>query len=326
MSGSSSAELVHSLRTMMLIRRFDETALELRLAGRIYGTVHPYVGQEAVAAGVCSVLRPDDKVVSNHRGHGHSIAKGTPVNRMMAELFGRVDGSCKGKGGSMHIADFGVGMLGANGIVGAGLPQAAGAALAFQMEHNDSVVICFFGEGATGEGVFHEALNISALWKLPVVFICENNGYSGSNPTSVGLGETHVSEFARAVRIPAEEVDGNDIQRVMAAAKAAVARARSGSGPTLLECMTYRWLVHNQRGVKVADTRSVSEVEQAKAEDPIARLRSTLMAEGAIAESTLFEMERSIEDELQAAIEFANESPFPSTEDALADVFADAKV
>src|ERR687887_2188353 len=172
-------QLIEMLRKMVLIRRFDELALELRLAGRIFGVVHPYIGQEAIAVGVCANLRPTDRITSTHRGHGHCIAKGADPRRMMAELFGRRDGYCKGKGGSMHIADFDIGMLGANGIVGAGMPIAAGAALAGQFDGNGKGAGCFFGDGATGEGPFHESLNISALMKLPVVWVCENNRYAG---------------------------------------------------------------------------------------------------------------------------------------------------
>src|SRR5258706_2191501 len=177
----STTELAGMLRTMIMIREFDLLAIELRKARRIHGALHPYVGEEAVAVGVCSALRPSDRITSTHRGHGHCIAKGADINRMMAELFGRVDGYCKGKGGSMHIADFAIGMLGANGIVGAGLPIACGAALAAQLEGAGQVAVCFFGDGATGEGEFHECLNIASLWKLPVVFVCENNQYGAGN-------------------------------------------------------------------------------------------------------------------------------------------------
>src|SRR5438105_971834 len=180
------AELVDMLRRMILIREFDQLAIELRKNRRIHGAVHPYVGQEAVAVGVCSALRVTDRVTSTHRGHGHCIAKGADIKRMMAELFGRVDGYCKGRGGSMHIADFAVGMLGANGIVGGGMPIASGAALAAQLEGRGDVAVCFFGDGATAEGEFHEALNISSLWKLPLVLVCENNQWQAGNPIDVG--------------------------------------------------------------------------------------------------------------------------------------------
>src|SRR5436305_12927483 len=193
---------VEMLRQMVLIRRFDELALELRLAGRIHGVVHPYIGQEAIAVGVCANLRPTDRITSNHRGHGHCIAKGADLGRMMAELFGRRDGYCKGKGGSMHIADFDVGMLGANGIVGAGLPITAGAGLAAQFEGQGGVAVGFFGDGATVEGPFHEALNIAALWKLPVVWVCENNSYAVETPVASALAADNVADLAAGYKMP----------------------------------------------------------------------------------------------------------------------------
>ena len=205
---------VELLRQMVLIRRFDELAMELRLADRIYGVVHPYVGQEAIAVGVCANLRPTDRIVSNHRGHGHCIAKGADIRRMMAELFGRRDGYCKGKGGSMHIADFDVGMLGANGIVGAGLPITAGAGLAAQLEGGDNVAVGFFGDGATGEGPFHESLNIASLWKLPIVWVCENNQYAVDTPVERGLAAHNVADLAAGYDMPGVIVDGNDVLAV----------------------------------------------------------------------------------------------------------------
>src|SRR5467141_2405448 len=237
-------QLVQMLRTMILIREFDERAIQLRLAGKIYGAVHPYVGQEAVAVGVCAHLSVTDRVTSTHRGHGHCIAKGADVRRMMAELFGRVDGYCKGKGGSMHIADFAVGMLGANGIVGGGMPIACGAALAAQLEGRGAVTVCFFGDGATGEGEFHETLNIASLWKLPLLFVCENNRYGAGNAVESVRPVTDISLHAPAYGIPGVSVDGNDVLAVRAAAREAVERARRGDGPTLLHCKTFRMLFH----------------------------------------------------------------------------------
>src|ERR1041385_3159309 len=194
---------------MIMIREFDERAIQLRLAGKIYGAVHPYVGQEAVAVGVCTPLAITDRVTSTHRGHGHCIAKGADIKRMMAELFGRVDGYCKGKGGSMHIADFDVGMLGANGIVGAGLPIAAGAAVAAQLEGSDAVAVGFFGDGATGEGPFHESLNIASLLKLPVVWVCENNQFAAETPVDSGLAARHIADLAAGYNMPGYTIDGN---------------------------------------------------------------------------------------------------------------------
>src|SRR6059036_2791021 len=204
-------DLVVILRQMIMIREFDLLAIELRKAKRIYGALHPYVGEEAVAVGVCAALRPTDRITSTHRGHGHCIAKGADINRMMAELFGRADGYCKGKGGSMHIADFAVGMLGANGIVGCGLPIACGAALAAQMENQGNVVVCFFGDGAAAEGEFHEALNIASVWKLPIVFVCENNQYAANNAVGVQHPSADIATHAVPFGIPGVIVDGNDV-------------------------------------------------------------------------------------------------------------------
>ena len=221
-------------RQMLLIRGFDELAIKLRTAGKIYGAVHPYVGEEAVAVGVCANLTTADRVTSTHRGHGHCIAKGADIRRMMAELFGRVDGYSKGKGGSMHIADFSVGMLGANGIVGGGLPMATGAALAAQLEGKGNVAVCFFGDGAVAEGEFHEALNISSVWKLPIVFVCENNQYAANNAIGVQQRVTDVAVHANSYGFPGFPIDGNDVLGVYQVAHEAVDRARRGEGPTLI--------------------------------------------------------------------------------------------
>src|SRR5215470_13225426 len=226
-------QIAAMLRSMVLIREFDELAIQLRVAGKIYGAVHPYVGQEAVAVGVCANLTPKDRVTSTHRGHGHCIAKGADIRRMMAELFGRVDGYCKGKGGSMHIADFAVGMLGANGIVGGGLPIACGAALACQLEDKGDVAVCFFGDGAAAEGEFHEALNIAAAWRLPIVFVCENNQYAANNAVAVQHPAIDIASHAAGYGMPGVIADGNDVLAVREAAGHAVARARGGDGPTL---------------------------------------------------------------------------------------------
>jgi acetoin:2,6-dichlorophenolindophenol oxidoreductase subunit alpha len=207
-------QAIEMYRQMLLIRQFEELALKLRADDKIYGVVHPYVGQEAIAVGVCANLRVTDRIVSNHRGHGHCIAKGADVNRMMAELYGRRDGYCKGKGGSMHIADFDVGMLGANGIVGAGLPITCGAGVAAQLEGSDAVAVGFFGDGATGEGPFHESLNIASLWKLPVIWVCENNQYAVETPVAAGLSATNVADLAAGYNMPGYVVDGTDVPAV----------------------------------------------------------------------------------------------------------------
>jgi pyruvate dehydrogenase E1 component alpha subunit len=310
------------LRKMILIREFDELAIRLRTDGRIYGTVHPYVGQEAMAVGVCANLTNADRVTSTHRGHGHCIAKGADIRRMMAELFGRVDGYCKGKGGSMHIADFAVGMLGANGIVGGGLPLATGAALAAQLEGKGNVAVCFFGDGAVAEGEFHEALNISAVWKLPVVFVCENNQYAANNAIAVQHPTTDVAVRARAYEMPGVTVDGNDVFAVCEATRVAVERARRGEGPSLIEGKTYRWHFHAMRAAPPPETRPAAEIAAWKERDPIARLATDLIARRLLTESDLGGMQRQVQTDLQEAVAFAEASPFPDPRDVLVDMFA----
>jgi TPP-dependent pyruvate/acetoin dehydrogenase alpha subunit len=316
-------DLARMLRTMILIREFDELAIALRVAGKIYGAVHPYVGQEAVAVGVCSTLTVRDRVTSTHRGHGHCIAKGADIRRMMAELFGRVDGYCKGRGGSMHIADFSVGMLGANGIVGGGLPIACGAALAGQLEGRGDVTACFFGDGAAAEGEFHEALNIAAVWKLPIVFVCENNQYAANNAVSVQHPRPDIAAHAAAYDMPGVIVDGNDVLAVRAAAGQAVARARRGEGPTLLECKTYRWHFHAMRAAVPPETRAADEIAAWKARDPIARLERQGLDQALLSADEIGAMRAGVKVELDAAVAFAEQSPFPDPKDLLVDMFAD---
>src|SRR5438105_12433344 len=315
-------ECVEMYRQMVLIRHFEELALKLRQEGLIHGVVHSYSGQEAIAVGVCANLRTTDRIVSNHRGHGHCIAKGADIKRMMAELFGRRDGYCKGKGGSMHIADFEVGMLGANGIVGAGLPIAAGAAVAAQLEGSDAVAVGFFGDGATGEGPFHESLNISALMKLPVVWICENNQYAADTPVEGGLSARNVADFAAGYGMPGEIVDGNDVLAVYAAANAAVQRARAGAGPTLIECKTWRRHVHAQREIPPPDSRPPELTAYCEAPDPIPTFERYLQERGLLSADQMADIGLSIDQDLTEAVEFADASPYPAPEEALEDVFA----
>ena len=316
-------QLVGMLRTMMMIREFDERAIKLRTAGKIYGAVHPYVGQEAVAVGVCTTLTTKDRVTSTHRGHGHCIAKGADVRRMMAELFGRVDGYSKGKGGSMHIADFAVGMLGANGIVGGGLPIACGAALAAQIEGQGHVTACFFGDGAAAEGEFHEALNIAGLWKLPIVFVCENNQYAANNAVGVQHPRVDIAAHAASYAMPGVIVDGNDVLEVEAATREAVARARRGDGPTLLECKTYRWHFHAMRATPPPETRPADEIAAWKARDPIARLEQHVLGRGLLSAGEIGAIREGVRADLDAAVAFAEQSPFPDPKDLLVDMFAD---
>jgi len=313
------------LRQMQTIRRFEERASDDFLAGGIYGVVHCYIGEEAIAVGVCEALRPDDQIISTHRGHGHCIAKGADLDRMMAELYGRETGYCKGKGGSMHIADFSIGMLGANGIVAGGIPIVTGAGLAAQIEGSDRVAVSFFGDGASNAGPFHESLNIAAAWKLPMVYVCENNLWAAQTPASATLALPDVASRAAAYGIPGIVVDGNDVIAVYQAAVEAVARARAGDGPSLIECKSYRWRKHTERPEQ-PDRRPADEIEKWKLADPIVRLRNDLQSQqGQLTEEEWEAMDREILDRIEASVAFARASPFPPPEAALGDVFADSR-
>ncbi len=311
------------LRQMQTIRRFEERASDDYLAGQIYGVVHCYIGEEAVAVGVCSALEEGDQIISTHRGHGHCIAKGADLGRMMAELYGRRDGYCKGKGGSMHIADFAIGMLGANGIVAGGIPIVTGAGLAAQLEGRGRVAVSFFGDGASNAGPFHESINIAASWKLPMLYVCENNLWAVNTPASETVTSGDVAVRAAGYGIPGVVVDGNDVIAVHEAAAAAVARARAGQGPTLIECKTYRLRRHTERPTQ-ADRRPAAEIEAWRARDPIPRLVAHLQAQqGQLSEQEWQAMDAEILAEVEAAVAFAEASPFPEPEAALEDVFAD---
>ncbi|MEM7407438.1 MAG: thiamine pyrophosphate-dependent dehydrogenase E1 component subunit alpha [Pseudomonadota bacterium] len=308
------------LRQMQTIRRFEERASDDFVNGNIHGVVHCYIGEEAVAVGVCGALDTDDQIISTHRGHGHCIAKGADLNRMMAELYGRATGYCKGKGGSMHIADFDIGMLGANGIVAGGLSIITGAALANQLKGNDRVAVAFFGDGASNAGPFHESINIAAQWKLPIVYVCENNLWAVNTPASATVPVTDVAARAPGYGIPGVIVDGNDVSAVYEAAVTAVARARAGDGPTLIEAKTYRHRRHTERPSQ-PDARPEEEVRAWMDKDPIAALTNQLRQQGLDAKA-LAEMEAEIEAALDAAVEFAAASPLPTPESALEDVYA----
>ncbi|MBV9015003.1 MAG: thiamine pyrophosphate-dependent dehydrogenase E1 component subunit alpha [Alphaproteobacteria bacterium] len=309
------------LRQMLTIRRFEERASADYLAGKIYGVVHCYIGEEAVAVGVCSALGREDRIISTHRGHGHCIAKGADLNRMMAELYGRQTGYCKGKGGSMHIADFGIGMLGANGIVAGGISIVTGAGLAAQMEGKGGVAVSFFGDGASNAGPFHECLNIAAAWKLPMIYVCENNMYAAQTAAAVTHALPDVAKRATGYGIPGIVIDGNDVFAVHQAAAAAVDRARSGGGPTLIECKTYRWRAHTERKGQ-PDPRDAAEIEAWKRKDPIALLERQLREQSELDDAVLQSMETGIIDAIEAAVAFAEASPFPLPEQAIDDVFA----
>ena len=309
-------------RRMLTIRRFEERAIREYQEGNIYGFIHSYIGQEAIAAGVCFHLGDDDRIVSNHRGHGHCIAKGADMKRMMAEIYGRKTGYCKGKGGSMHIADFEIGMLGANGIVGAGLPIATGSALAAQLERKEGVSAVFFGDGACGEGEFHESLNLASIWKLPIVYVCENNMYGVNTPTSYSMAAENVADRASAYSMPGEVADGNNLFTVYETAERAVKRARAGEGPSLIEFRTYRWRAHFEGG-GMPDLRPVDELEEWKKKCPVAFMERHLLESGIMSGEELKDLNAEIMSLVQEAVEFAQQSPDPDPEDALEDIFAE---
>jgi len=295
-----NVESLESLyQVMVRIRRFDEKTVELFNAGLVKGTAHSYVGQEAVAAGACANLTDADSVISNHRGHGHCIAKGAKLDLMMAELMGREAGYCRGLGGSMHIAALDLNILGANGIVAAGVPIGAGAALANKLRKSDRVVISFFGDGGANQGVVHETMNLAAVWKLPFVFVCENNKYALSTDQSRTTAGEGVSVRARAYGIPAARVDGNDLLAVYEAVGEAVARARRGEGPSCVEAVTYRWGGHSMRA-NLPDYRTKQEELEWMEKDPVARVERRLTDMG-VGELRLKELRQRVEGELEAA-------------------------
>ena len=318
----SRDDVLRLYATMALVRAFDQRVATLVLKGAFIGVGHLCVGQEAVAAGVCAALRDDDYVTSTHRGHGHCLAKGVDPGEMMAELFGKATGTCHGKGGSMHIADFRRGMLGANGIVGAGLPIACGAALTAKLTKSGRVTVAFFGDGASNIGAFHESLNLAAVWKLPVVFVCENNRYGEATPVEYALSAEHVADRAAGYRMPGLIADGQDVLDVYGKAREAVAHARSGGGPALLECETYRYFGHFVGDP--ARYRSAEEVEWYRARDCIIRCAEYLRERHGIAAKQLDEIGAEAERRLDAAVAFAESSPAPGLDAIVADVYGEA--
>jgi len=313
-------KLVEMYRKMLEIRFFEEKVFELYAQNLVPGTVHLYAGEEAVAVGVCSSLRKDDYVTSTHRGHGHCIAKGADLKRVMAEILGKKTGYCKGKGGSMHIADFSIGMLGATAIVGAGIPIAVGAGLSIKLRKTDQVVACFFGEGASNQGTFHEGINMASVWKLSVIFICENNLYAMGTRQSRVMAIENVADRAVAYGIPGVVVDGNDVLAVYEVTQEAVERARKGEGPTLIECKTYRHKGHSR--VDPARYRPKEEVEEWLAKDPIKRLKEKLLQTDTLTEAEIRQIEKEVSAEIEETVKFAMESPYPAPEEALQDVYA----
>jgi TPP-dependent pyruvate/acetoin dehydrogenase alpha subunit len=306
-------------RELLLIRRFEERCNALFLQGKIPSTLHLYIGQEAVAVGVCAALRTEDYVTSTHRPHGHALAKGVSPGAIMAELYAKVTGCCKGKGGSMHVGDVAVGMVPAIAIVGGGAPIAAGMGLSAKMRGTDQVVASFFGDGGANEGAVHEAMNMAAVWKLPVLFVCENNLYGASTAVAEVMAVEHVADRASAYGMPGLVVDGNDVLAVRAVTRAAVERARRGEGPTLIECKTYRLCGHSRSDACGYRTRD--EETEWRGRDPLTVLASQMRAAGSGVDEALERVEREVEAEIDAAVAFAEESPDPAPEDALRHVF-----
>lgn len=316
----SKEKLIPLYKQMWLIRYFEEKVDEFFAKGMIHGTTHLAVGQEATAVGSCAVLNEDDMITSTHRGHGHCIAKGAEVNRMMAELFGRTTGYCKGKGGSMHIADVSKGNLGANGIVGGGFSIATGAALTSKMKNQGKVVLCYFGDGASNEGSFHEAVNLASIWKLPVIFFCENNQYGMSGPVKEMVNIENIAQRAGAYGIPGHVVEGNDVFDVMNIVQKAVDFARNGGGPTIIEAKTYRWKGHSKSDAKKYRTRE--EEKEWREKDPIARYKEQLIAKGFFSEEEAESLRKEAKQEIEDSVEFAKNSPEPGLETLMEDIYA----
>jgi pyruvate dehydrogenase E1 component alpha subunit len=316
----SQDALRDALRKMHLIRKFEESAEASYARGLIHGTMHLSIGQEASAVGAILPLAKDDYVLSTHRGHGHCIAKGADPARMFAEFFGKETGYCRGRGGSMHIADVEGGNLGANGIVAGGLPIAVGVGMSIRMQKQNRVCMVFFGDGAANEGAFHESLNMASIWKLPIVFVCENNKYAMSMDIAQSMAVKNVADRAAAYAMPGTVIDGNDLPTVAAAADQAIGQARRGEGPSLVECKTYRLRGHSKSDRNLYRTRE--EIEAWRAADPIVRLESELVASGRFSREELATIERAAQQAIAAALQFAKESPDPDPAQLTRDVYA----
>jgi TPP-dependent pyruvate/acetoin dehydrogenase alpha subunit len=313
---------LHFLRKMLEIRFFEEKIVDQYARGAVPGLAHLYIGEEAVAVGACANLKDDDMITSTHRGHGHCIAKGADLNRMMAELFGKKDGYCKGKGGSMHIADMDIGMLGAMGIVGSGGPIAVGAALAAKKRKSGQAVVCFFGDAATNTGAFHESANFASLYALPLVFVCENNLYGISVSMNRHTRVKHIADRAAGYAMPAVKVDGNDVVKVYETVGKALESARKGRGPTLVECKTYRFRGHFEGDPNLGERyRTKKEMEQWKAKCPIRRHKSRILKERLATKKEMENLEKEVRRQIEDAMSYAERSPFPAGEEALEDVF-----
>jgi TPP-dependent pyruvate/acetoin dehydrogenase alpha subunit len=316
----SADQLLDLYRGMLRIRRFEEQAIELFAKGLITGTTHPCIGQEAISIGVCSTLRKEDQVLATYRGHGAALAKGCSPATIMAELLTRTTGCCKGRGGSMHLCDVQQGFLGTNAIVAAHIPIAGGVALANKLRKQPLVTVCFFGDGASCEGEFFETLNMAALWKVPLIFVCENNGYAISVPTSMSQATADIAERARSFGIPSEVVDGNDVLGVYHAATQFVESVRNGHGPAFLECKTVRWERHS--AFSAGRYENPEEAQKWKRVDPIPRCKGRLLEAG-VSEARLAEVSAACNAEVADAVRFAIESPFPGAESIYEGIFAE---
>lgn len=313
------------LRRMMLIRRFDETVKDLVQSAELVGMAHCYIGEEAVAVGACTALRDEDYITGNHRSHGHPISKGGDVRRAMAELLGKATGYCKGKGGSMHLADFEIGILGESGIVASALPVAVGAALGSKMQNNDRVVISFFGDGASNQGACHEAMNMASIWKLPVIFLCENNQYAVTTSFRDTVAVENISDRAVAYNMPGVLVDGQDVMAMHEATVVAIQRARAGEGPSLIEAQTYRYEDHSEGLNRILREpyRTDEEVEQWKERDPISLHSTWLKEQGVATEKEIDSVWSEVSQAIDDALEFARNSPYPDADDLFTDLYAD---
>ncbi len=317
LSEAKKRELLHQMYT---IRAFEEKAEQLYTLGKIHGTMHLSIGMEASAVGAIAALRTDDLILSTHRGHGHCIAKGADLNRMVAEFMGKEAGYCRGRGGSMHIADVEGGNLGANGVVGGGIPIAVGVGLSLKMQKRDQIILCFFGDGAANLGPFHEALNMAAIWKLPVVYVCENNQYAMSFSVKKAFAIERISDRAAAYGMPGVTVDGNDVLAVYQAVSQAVEQARAGAGPALIENVTYRWRGHSKSDANRYRTRE--EIESWKQKCPIKRFRARLVKEEVLTEEDADQIEQEAYAAIDAAVAFAEASPEPALETIEEGVYA----
>ena len=312
-------KLIDMYRVMVRIRVFETRVYKEFAGGNIPGFVHLYAGEEAIAAGACANLRPDDYITSTHRGHGHLIAKGGKTDRMMAELYGKKTGYNKGKGGSMHIAEVDIGILGADAIVGAGIPIAGGAALSAKLRGTDQVSVCFLGDGACNTSRFHEGVNLASIWKLPIVYIIENNVYAETTRVSYAMNIPNIANRAAAYGIPGKTVDGNDVLAVYEVVGEAVTRARKGEGPSLIECITCRHYGHYEGDTQTYRTKR--EFEECHKRDPIPRFRKRLIEMGVLTDKQAEKIHQEVEAEINEAVKFAEESPFPAPEETLEDVY-----